>query len=159
MAYLKWDQAGERVYEVGVKKVALYLFDSSNENPYSNGVAWNGVTNITEKPTGAEENALWADDIKYASLRSTEEFEASIEAFTYPDEFAQCDGSAEIVVGITIGQQARKTFGLAYITTKGNDTDNLDYGYKVHIIYGATASPSEKQHETINTLHDSDSRC
>ena len=141
MAKLVWDQTGERLYETGVKNCVLYI---PTNGVYSKGVAWNGITAVNESPSGAEPNPLYADDIKYLNLMSTEEFGASIEAYTYPDEFAQCDGSASIAKGVSIGQQTRKTFGLCYRTTLGNDTEGNDYGYKLHFIYGALASPSEK---------------
>lgn len=147
MSKLTWDASGERLYETGVKQGVLYVM---NSNSYGNGVAWNGLTAITESPSGAESTPLYADDIKYLDLRSTEEFGATIEAYTYPDEFAACDGSASLADGVSIGQQARKMFGLCYRTTVGNDTDGTDHGYKLHLIYGATASPSEKAYETIN---------
>lgn len=147
MSKLTWDASGERLYETGVKQGVLYVMDN---NVYGNGVAWNGLTAITESPSGAESTPLYADDIKYLDLRSTEEFGATIEAYTYPDEFAACDGSANLADGVSIGQQARKMFGLCYRTTVGNDTDGTDHGYKLHLIYGATASPSEKAYETIN---------
>lgn len=147
MPKLTWDASGERLYETGVKQGVLYVMES---NVYGNGVAWNGLTAITESPSGAESTPLYADDIKYLDLRSTEEFGATIEAYTYPDEFAACDGSASLADGVSIGQQARKMFGLCYRTTVGNDTDGTDHGYKLHLIYGATASPSEKAYETIN---------
>ena len=147
MPKLTWDASGERIYETGVKQGVLYVMGS---NGYGNGVAWNGLTAITESPSGAESTPLYADDIKYLDLRSTEEFGATIEAYTYPDEFADCDGSASLADGVSIGQQARKMFGLCYRTTVGNDTDGTDHGYKLHLIYGATASPSEKAYETIN---------
>lgn len=147
MAKLVWDKTGEHFYETGVKNCVLYL---PTAGVYSKGVAWNGITAITESPSGAEATPLYADDIKYLSLYSVEEFGATIEAYTYPDEFAECDGSAELVAGVTIGQQTRKTFGLCYRTSIGNDTDGNDHGYKLHIIYGAMASPSEKAYATIN---------
>lgn len=147
MAKLIWDKTGERYYETGVKNGVLYI---PTEGVYSKGVAWNGLTAVTESPSGAEATALYADDMKYLSLYSAEEFGATIEAYTYPDEFAQCDGSAELTKGVSIGQQARKTFGLCYRTTVGNDTDGNDYGYKLHMIYGCMASPSEKAYATIN---------
>ena len=147
MAKLVWDAAGERFYETGVKNCALYLLD---EGAYSNGVAWNGITAITESPSGAEATPLYADDIKYLNLMSAEEFGATIEAYTYPDEFMACDGSAELTTGVVIGQQARKTFGLAYKTTLGNDEKSNDYGYKLHLVYGCLAAPSEKAYATIN---------
>lgn len=147
MAKIKWDKTGERLYETGVKNGVLYVQEGS---AYPKGVAWNGLTAVTESPSGAEATPLYADDIKYLNLLSTEEFGATIEAYTYPDEFAACDGSAALVDGVMIGQQARKTFGLCYRTTIGNDTNGNDYGYKLHIIYGALAAPSEKAYATIN---------
>ena len=145
---LVWDQTGEKFYETGVKNGVLYV--QHTDGTYPKGVAWNGLTAVTESPSGAEKTALYADDTKYLNMMSAEEFGATIEAYTYPDEFAQCDGSAEIAEGATIGQQARKAFGMAYKTTLGNDVSNNDYGYKLHIIYGALASPSEKGYSTIN---------
>lgn len=151
MAKLVWDKTGERFYETGVKQGVLYI---PTNGVYSKGVAWNGLTAVTESPSGAEATALYADDIKYLNLMSTEEFGATIEAYTYPDEFAACDGSAELTAGVTIGQQKRSTFGLCYKTTIGNDTDGNDHGYKLHIIYGALATPSEKAYSTINDSPD-----
>lgn len=148
MAKLTWDQTGERLYETGVKNGVLY--PQGEGGVYNLGVAWNGLTAVTESPSGAEATPLYADDIKYLNLISAEEFGATIEAYTYPDEFAQCDGSAALVPGVMLGQQARKAFGLSYRTTLGNDVDGNDYGYKLHLIYGATASPSEKAYATIN---------
>ena len=145
---LVWDQTGEKLYETGVKNGVLY--PQSSEGTYPLGVAWNGLISVTESPSGAEKTPLYADDIKYLNLISAEEFGATIEAYMYPDEFAQCDGSAELSPGVTIGQQARKPFGMAYTTTIGNDVDNNDHGYKLHIIYGALASPSEKPYSSIN---------
>lgn len=146
---LEWDKVGDRYYETGVSRGVLYLLDENNE--YANGVVWNGLTAVTESPDGAEANDMYADDIKYASLRSAEKFNATIEAYTYPDEFMECDGSTEIVKGVTIGQQHRNTFGFCYRTTIGNDTaTEKDDGYKLHLIYGATASPSEKNYQTVN---------
>lgn len=145
---LNWDETGERLYETGVKNGVLYPID--NNNTYSKGVAWNGLTKVTEKPTGAEATDLYADDIKYLSLLSAEQLEATIEAYMYPDEWAQCDGSAALTDGVMLGQQARKMFGLCYRTTIGNDTVGNDYGYKLHLIYGCKASPSERGYETIN---------
>ena len=147
MAKIEWDKTGERLYETGVKNGVLYVQEGG---AYPKGVAWNGLTAVTESPSGAEATPLYADDIKYLNLISTEEFGATIEAYTYPDEFAACDGSASLVDGVMIGQQARKTFGLCYRTTIGNDTDGNDHGYKLHIIYGALAAPSEKAYATIN---------
>ena len=149
MAKLVWDKTGERFYETGVKNGVLYVYDTAQKK-YGTGVAWNGLTAVTESPSGAEATALYADDIKYLNLLSTEEFGATIEAYTYPDEFAECDGSASLSDGVFIGQQKRKTFGMAYKTTLGNDTDGNDYAYKLHIIYGALAAPSEKAYATIN---------
>ena len=148
MSKLVWDKTGERFYETGVKNGVLY--PQAEGGTYPKGVPWNGLTAVTESPSGAEATPLYADDIKYLNLMSAEEFGATIEAYTYPDEFAECDGSASLAKGVSIGQQKRKTFGLAYKTVLGNDVDNNDYGYKLHIIYGATASPSEKAYATIN---------
>lgn len=148
MSKITWDKTGERFYETGVKKGVLY--PQAAGGLYPKGVAWNGLTAVTEAPTGAEATPLYADDIKYLNLMSVEEFAATIEAYTYPDEFAACDGSAEIAPGVSIGQQKRKTFGLSYVTTLGNDVDGNDHGYKLHIIYGALAAPSEKAYATIN---------
>lgn len=148
MSKLTWDQTGERFYETGVKQGVLY--PQAEGGTYPKGVAWNGLTAVTESPSGAEATPLYADDIKYLNLMSAEEFGATIEAYTYPDEFAQCDGSAEIAKGVSIGQQARKAFGMSYKTTLGNDVANNDYGYKLHLIYGALAAPSEKAYATIN---------
>ena len=151
MAKLTWDNTGERFYETGVKNVALYVFDnSSGAKKYKDGVAWNGVTAISESPSGAEPTALYADDKKYLNLLSAEEFAASIEAYTYPDEFAECDGSASLVNGITVGQQTRSKFALAYKTTIGNDEVGNSLGYKLHIIYNCLAAPSEKSYASIN---------
>lgn len=147
MSKIVWDQTGERLYETGVKQCVLYVQEGG---AYPNGVAWNGITAVTESPSGAEATPLYADDIKYLNLMSTEEFGATIEAYMYPEEFEQCDGSASIAKGVSIGQQSRKTFGLCYRTTVGNDVANNDYGYKLHIIYGALAAPSEKAYATIN---------
>ena len=147
MSKIVWDKTGERLYETGVKNGVLYL---QTNGVYNNGVAWNGLTAVTESPSGAEATALYADDMKYLNLYSAEEFGATIEAYTYPDEFAECDGSKELVDGVVIGQQTRKAFGLCYRTVIGNDTDGEAHGYKLHIIYGAMASPSEKAYATIN---------
>ena len=147
MAKLVWDKTGDRLYETGVKNGVLYI---PTAGVYSKGVAWNGLTAVTESPSGAEATALYADDTKYLSLMSTEEFGATIEAYTYPDEFAACDGSAELADGVVIGQQKRSTFGLCYKTTIGNDTEGNDHGYKLHIIYGAMAKPSERAYASIN---------
>ena len=148
MAKLVWDETGKRLYETGVKQGVLYLLNQ--EGTYDKGVAWNGLTAVTESPSGAEATALYADDVKYLNLVSAEELGGTIEAYTYPDEFAQCDGSAELVTGVMIGQQARSTFGLCYRTALGNDIKNNDYGYKLHLVYGCLASPSEKAYATIN---------
>ena len=147
MAKLVWDKTGDRLYETGVKNGVLYI---PTAGVYSKGVAWNGLTAVTESPSGAEATALYADDTKYLSLMSAEEFGATIEAYTYPDEFAACDGSAELADGVMIGQQNRSTFGLCYKTTIGNDTEGNDHGYKLHIIYGAQAKPSERAYASIN---------
>lgn len=148
MAKLVWDQSGQRFYETGVKMGVLYVQDASGA--YPKGVAWNGLTAVNEAPSGAEATPLYADDIKYLNLRSAEEFGATIEAYTYPEEFEACDGSAELAPGVKIGQQARNAFGLCYRTVVGNDIAGNDFGYKLHIIYGATAAPSEKAYATIN---------
>lgn len=148
MAKLVWDQTGERLYETGVRNGVLYVQD--DKGAYPAGVAWNGLTAVTESPSGAEATPLYADDIKYLNLYSAEEFGATVEAYMYPDEFAECDGSKQVVEGVSFGQQPRKKFGLCYRTAVGNDVLGNDYGYKLHIIYGATASPSEKAYATIN---------
>ena len=148
MAKLTWDNTGERIFETGVKQGVLYPIQSDGK--YTKGVAWNGLTAVTESPSGAEATALYADDIKYLNLLSNEEFGATIEAYTYPDEFAECDGSAELATGVMIGQQKRKTIGLCYRTTIGNDVEGNDYGYKLHLVYGCLAAPSEKGYSTIN---------
>lgn len=152
---LEWDQAGQRLYQTGDKNMVLYVFNSTAETieghstNYYDGVAWNGITAITESPSGAEPTDLWADDTKYATMRSAEQFGGTIEAYTYPDEWEQCDGSVT-TNGVTIGQQGRKAFGLAYITTVGNDTELNDHGEKLHLVYNATANPSERSYATIN---------
>ena len=148
MTKLVWDETGKRLYETGVKNGVLYPQDSTGA--YPKGVAWNGLTAVTQSPSGAEATPLYADDMKYLNLYSAEEFGATVEAYTYPDEFAECDGSAELAQGVMIGQQPRKAFGLAYKTVIGNDIKNNKYGYKLHLIYGAMASPSEKAYATIN---------
>ena len=148
MAKLAWDESGKRYYETGVSKTVLYPQDADGLYPL--GVAWNGVSAITNSPSGAEATPLYADDIKYLNLISAEEFGATIEAYTYPDDFGVCDGSAALATGVSIGQQSRKMFGLCYRTTFGNDADGADYGYKLHLIYGAMAAPSEKGYATIN---------
>lgn len=149
MAKLTWDKSGERFYETGVSHGVLYPASSATPGSYDKGIAWNGLTAVTESPTGAEPNPLYADNIKYLNLMSIEELEATIEAYTYPDEFAACDGSAEITTGVMIGQQNRKEFAVCYQTKIGNDQDQ-DLGFKLHIIYGALASPSERSYETVN---------
>lgn len=148
MSKLTWDDTGKRLFETGVKQGVLYPI--STEGVYNKGVAWNGLTSVSESPSGAEATDLYADDTKYLSLLSAETFGATIEAYTYPDEFAECDGTAELTTGVTIGQQARKVFGLCYRTTVGNDVDGNDHGYKLHLIYGCKATPSEKSYSTIN---------
>lgn len=153
MSKLEWDKTGERFYEMGAKKGVLYPMDTAGT--YPKGVAWNGLTSVNESPSGAEATKLYADDIQYAVLRSAEEYGFTIEAYTYPDEFMACDGSQSIVNGLTIGQQKRQAFGFSYVTQLGNDTaSEADDGYKIHIIYGATASPSSKDHATINDSPD-----
>ena len=148
MSKLVWDQTGERLYETGVKNGVLYVQDTAGA--YPKGVAWNGLTAVTESPSGAEATPLYADDIKYLNLLSTEELGVTIEAYMYPDEFAECDGSASIADGVFVGQQPRKTFGLCYRTVLGNDTESNDHGYKLHLVYGCLAAPSEKAYATIN---------
>lgn len=148
MPRLTWDQTGERLYETGTKRGVL--FPQRANGTYNVGVAWNGLTAVTESPSGAEETALWADDMKYLSLRSAEEFGGTIECYTYPDEWGQCDGTATPATGVHIGQQSRSSFGLCYRTTVGNDTVGNDYGYKLHFVYNATASVSERAYATIN---------
>lgn len=147
MSKLVWDQIGERFYETGVNQAALYVQEGG---AYPKGVAWSGITAVTESPSGAEASPLYADNIKYLNLIGNEEFGATIEAYTYPEEFAQCDGSASLATGVTIGQQKRKSFGLAFKTLLGNDTDGTEHGYKLHMIYGATAAPSEKAYASVN---------
>lgn len=147
MSRVTWDDTGKRLYETGVDHGVLYPM---GEDGYDSGVAWNGLTNVSESPTGAEANPQYADNIKYLNLYSNEDFEGTIEAYTYPDEFALCDGSVEIADGVFAGQQTRRMFALCYRTLIGNDVKGSDYGYKLHILYGAMASPSEKGYETIN---------
>lgn len=150
---IKWDETGERLFETGVKKGVLYPYEvgsTAETTGYIKGYAWNGLSAVTESPSGAEATPIYADDTKYLNLYSAEEFGATVEAYTYPDAFAECDGSASIVPGATIGQQSRKTFGLCYRTTLGNDELGNEYGYKLHLIYGCMASPSEKNYQTIN---------
>ena len=148
MPKLIWDRTGERLYETGIEQGVFYPINQSGE--YTPGVAWNGLTSVSESPSGAEATALYADDIKYLNLYSAEEFGATIEAYTYPDEFGLVDGSAELATGVIVGQQARKVFGLCYKTLEGNDVDGQDHGYKLHLIYGAMCSPSQKQYQTVN---------
>lgn len=147
MSKIVWDKVGERLYEVGCDHGVLYPMQTNGT--YGNGVAWNGLTNVTESPSGAEASPIYADNIKYANIISNEEFGCTIEALMYPPEFAECDGSVEIMPGMFAGQQSRKTFGFAYRTLMGNDTELNDYGYKLHLVYGCLAAPSEKGHDTI----------
>lgn len=149
---LVWDDTGNKKFETGTKKGVLFV--TNNNGTYGEGVAWNGLTAVTASSSGAEETALWADDIKYASMRSAEEFGATIEAYQCPPEFYACDGSADLTTGVTIGQQGRKSFGFSFVTTIGNDVSGTDYGYKIHLIYGASASPSERAYQTINDSPD-----
>lgn len=148
MAVLEWDATGEKLFETGVDRGVLYPINESGK--YTPGVAWNGLTGVSESPSGAEATKLYADNIKYLNLYSAEEFGATIEAYTYPDEFEACDGSATIATGVTIGQQSRKVFGLCYRTLVGNDVDGNEHGYKLHLVYGCQASPSEKSYQTVN---------
>ena len=148
MSKIVWDASGAHLYETGLKNGVLYPYDSTNG--YKPGVAWNGLSSVSESPSGAEANAIYADDIKYLNLYSAEEFGATIECYTYPDEWAECDGSAALTDGVMLGQQPRKTFGLCYRTVIGNDTEGDSHGYKLHLIYGCKASPSERQYQTIN---------
>lgn len=148
MSRIVWDQTGEKLFETGVDNVVLYGRNGSGA--YVNGVAWNGITGVTESPSGAETTSLYADNAKYLNLISAEEIGATIQAYMYPEEFEECDGSKELADGVTIGQQARKTFGLCYRTKIGNDVDNDSHGYKLHLLYGCLASPSEKAYQTVN---------
>lgn len=148
MAKLVWDEIGKRLYELGVKRPVLYK--PNTEGKYVDGVAWNGFTSVNQNPSGAESTPLFANDSKYLSLTSSEEFGATIEAYTYPKEFAECDGSAELIKGVRVGQQSRKPFGLSYVTTLGNDLLKEEYGYVIHLVYGCMAAPSSRQYETIN---------
>ena len=148
MAKLVFNNVGERLFETGVKNGVLYVM--GDEGTYEKGVVWNGLTAVTESPSGADTTPLYADDVKYVVIYAAEEFGATVEAFTYPEEFEQCDGSAAIFEGVTIGQQSRKSFGMCYKTSVGNDVQGQDFGYKIHIIYGAKAAPSEKSYSTIN---------
>jgi len=152
MSKIKWDRTGERYYETGVDHGVLYPI--SNDGKYNKGVAWNGLTAVTQTPSGAEPNNLYADNMKYLVLVGAEDFGYTIEAYTYPDEWAACDGSAEIAPGVTIGQQSRKAFGLCHRTKLGNDVDGQDHGYKLHLLYGGLASPSERSYQTVNDSPD-----
>lgn len=152
MAALTWDGTGQRYFETGTKKGVLYPYNTESKR-YDTGVAWNGLTAVTESPSGAEATDLYADDIKYASMRSAEDFGFTIESYTYPPEFGKCDGSAEVADGVYIGQQDRSMFGFSYVTTIGNDV-SATAGYKLHLIWGATASPSEKAYTTVNDSPD-----
>lgn len=148
MSKLDWDTPGKRYYETGVCNGVVYPVGANGT--YQKGAAWNGLTAVNENPSGGEPNPIWADNIKYLNLMSAEEFAATIEAYTYPDEFAECDGSKTPVTGVRVGQQTRKPFGFSYVTQKGNDTDGVDYGYEIHLVYGCMAAPSQKNHATIN---------
>lgn len=148
MSKLVWDQIGERLYETGTDHGVLFVQNA--DGTYANGVAWNGLTAVTESPSGAEDNPQYADNIKYLNLRSVEEFGGTIEAFTYPDEFGVCDGTIAPTSGLNLGQQSRRSFGLAYRTLVGNDTESNDHGYKIHLVYGASVSPSERSYATVN---------
>lgn len=148
MSKLVWDKTGERFFETGVKQGVLYL--QSEDGTYPKGVVWNGLTSVSENPSGAEANAFYADDIKYLNITSAEDFAATIGCYTYPDEFAECDGSKEIADGVSIGQQEHKAFGFCYRTGLGNDTKGNDYGYKIHLVYGAKAAPTGKDYGTVN---------
>lgn len=153
MAAITWDASGERMFETGVDHGVFYPFNSTNKD-YGTGVAWNGLTGVTESPDGAEPNDLYADNIKYATLRSAETLGLTIEAYTYPDEFAECDGSASPATGVYIGQQSRKMFGFSYRTKVGSDSDTEASNYKIHVVYGCTVSPSERAYETVNDSPD-----
>lgn len=148
MSRLVWDAAGDRLFETGARNAVLYVQDETGAYPL--GVAWNGLSSVTESPSGADASPVYADDVKYLNLIAAEEFGATIEAYTYPDEFAECDGSVDLATGVRAGQQTRKTFGLCYRTAIGNDIDGNEYGYKLHLVYGATAAPSEKAYSSIN---------
>lgn len=148
MAKLIFNNVGERLFETGVKHGVLYLADEQGN--YTKGVVWNGLTAVTESPSGAETTPLYADDVKYVVIYAAEEFGATIEAYTYPEEFEECDGSASLLSGLSVGQQTRRSFGMCYTTSVGNDVQGQDYGEKIHIIYGAKAAPSEKAYSTIN---------
>jgi len=153
MSRLVWDQIGEKIYEAGVSNGVLYPFNAISKK-YDKAVAWNGLSKVSESPSGAEPTAVYADNKKYLTLYSAEEYSATVEAYMYPDEFAECDGSAELAPGVTIGQQTRKSFGLSYQTLIGNDTEKENHGYKIHIVYGCMASPSSVDHDSINDSPD-----
>lgn len=153
MSEIVWDKTGDREYELGVDHGVLYVQKTDGSGTYENGVPWNGLSGVTESPSGADETVLYADNIKYASIRAAEEFGLTIEAYMYPDEFAVCDGSAEVSPGVYIGQQKRIPFGMSYRTNIGSDTDS-DKGYKLHLVYNATASPSETAYESVNDSPD-----
>ncbi len=150
MTALVWDQIGQRLYETGTDRGVVYPANPASPGAYNKGVAWNGLTAVTESPSGAEESAQYADNIKYLALRSEEEWAGTIEAFTYPEEFEPCDGSRTIAQGVTVGQQTRRAFCLSYRSLIGNDTEYTDHGYKLHLIYGLTAAPSERSRQTVN---------
>lgn len=154
MARLTWNETGKKLYHTGISKGVLYI---PTQGVYSKGVAWNGLTSVTESPSGADEQKFYADNIQYASLRGAEDFGGTIECYTYPDEFAACNGEVEIVPGVRGNQQTRKPFGLSYVNNIGNDEDGISHGYEIHLVYGATASPSERQHQTINDSPELDS--
>lgn len=148
MSKLVWDKTGERFYETGIRQGVLY--PQTSAGAYDNGVAWNGLTGVTESPSGAEANPFYADDIKYLNIISAEDFGGTIEAYTYPDEFKACNGEAELAPGVSIGQQTRKAFGMCYRTVLGNDIDGNEHGYKLHIVYNAMVAPSERGYTTVN---------
>lgn len=152
MAVLTWDNIGEKLFETGISKGVLYPMNSeaTGDTPYTPGYAWNGLTSVAESPSGADSNKQYADNIVYANLRGAEEFGGTIEAFTFPEQWYECDGSVAPVAGVMVGQQTRRSFGLCYRSEIGNDSNGVDYGYKLHLVYNATASPSEKTYETIN---------
>lgn len=147
MSRLVWDEVGKREYETGIDHGVLY---PQKDGRYDHGVPWNGLISVSENPSGAEDSPLYADNIKYLNLKSAEELGLSLECYTYPDAWAECDGSAELAPGVTLGQQKRNTFGLSYRTKKGNDTEGEDHGYKIHLVYGCSASPSERSYQTVN---------
>ena len=155
MAAIVWDETGQKIYETGTDRGVLYPIDTTTAT-YPNGYAWNGLTSVSESPSGAEESALWADNIKYGSLYSAEEYGFTINAYQSPEEFDECDGTAEIAQGVTAGQQTRKRFGFSWRTLVGNDVSGNDYGYKIHLVYGAMASPSDREHSTVNDSPDAE---